>query len=125
MKRKPATEEEVHEALVREVRMQHRELSEPRDWRCIGDRDEKALWKRYETLPQKARNDGARRLAAILESRGLWINGLGATASANLGGRRHGVSARTIFRWRAVIFSWDKRDWLAALTVMRSWRDAR
>ena len=90
------------------------------------DRD--AAWAAYETAPEAARAEAARRLAAIQQVEALTAAGTPATAATAHAARGAGVSARTLYNWTASVAGARADDRLAHLvprTAQRGMSPAR
>jgi putative transposase len=75
----------------------------------------KALWDRYDALPQSHKLMCKARLKAISEVFELEAAGLSMTGAMAATASRNNVSIATLYNWRGLILSQDRTDWLAAL----------
>lgn len=73
------------------------------------------LWRRYERLPQKAKDEAARRLEIVDRFQRHYQSGLTVDAAAVVTGYQAGVDRSTIHNWRKLVDGVARGDWLAAL----------
>lgn len=75
----------------------------------------KALWARFEALPQGQKDECRRRLDALDRVETLKQAGRTATAAIAITAAEIGVSSRSLFNWQELVAGVARADWLAAL----------
>jgi hypothetical protein len=79
--------------------------------------DAKLLWAHYERKPQKAKDEAARRLKALVAVEGLVVAGHGRGRARELVAAELGEHATTVYRWAKMVEAVDRADWLPALVA--------
>ncbi|PYE86883.1 transposase domain-containing protein [Phyllobacterium leguminum] len=80
-----------------------------------SDTTENPIWRRYDELPQKHKDECARRLTIVKAAHRLMSVGKTQTAAIEIAAREAGISTPTLRNWLNTVRGVRASDWLAAL----------